>query len=302
MLKGIDVYNGNGAVDWPKVKAVGYGFAMIKSSEGHTLADASMARNLAGAAKAGLHTGVYHWIHATTAAEAIREADFFLGLVRGCKMEYPVALDIEQHTILRLSKTALTDVVLAWCQRVQQAGYYVVLYVNLNVLRNHLVWDRIKQYDIWLAQYSSTMSKQFPVAIWQHSETGRVPGVRNGTGPVDLDICYKDYPSIIRMGGYNNFPKSVPPTTPTITGLTLDTSSKDLSPGEKYTVLARCKNKPTVVTTGRDVIAVSEPYKDPKGRGWLIDVQGLPPAPKVRHAHIKVTAGGVTQQCNFNVL
>lgn len=89
---------------------------------------------------------------------------------------------------------------------------------------------------------------------------------------------------------------------PAITGLTLDTSSKDLASGAKYTVLARCKDKPVVTTVGRDVIAVSEPRLDPKGRGWLIDVQGLPPVPVLRHGHIKITADGVTQQCNFNVL
>ena len=89
---------------------------------------------------------------------------------------------------------------------------------------------------------------------------------------------------------------------PPITGLTLDTpNGKDLAAGEKYTVLARCKDKPTVTTTGRDVIAVSEPRLDSKGRGWLIDVQGLPPEPVVRHGHITVTAAGQTAQCNFNV-
>ena len=88
---------------------------------------------------------------------------------------------------------------------------------------------------------------------------------------------------------------------PGISGLSLDTSSKDLTAGAKYTVLARCREKPTVATTGRDVIAVSEPRLDPKGRGWLIDVEGLPPEPVVRHGHITVSAAGQTAQCNFNV-
>lgn len=89
---------------------------------------------------------------------------------------------------------------------------------------------------------------------------------------------------------------------PEITGLTLDTpNGKDLAAGEKYTVLAKCKDKPAVATTGRDVIAVSEPRLDSRGRGWLIDVQGLPPEPVVRHAHIAVSAAGQTVQCNFNV-
>ena len=91
------------------------------------------------------------------------------------------------------------------------------------------------------------------------------------------------------------------PTAPN-TPLTLDTRSKDIASGQKYTVLAKCKDKPVVSVTGRDVIRASEPRLDPKGRGWLIDVEGLPPEPVTRHGHIKVTADGVTQQCNFNVL
>ena len=299
MIKGIDVYNASGTINWSQVFAAGYKFAMIKASEGHTLADASMARNLAGAAKAGLHTGVYHWIHAESVAEAIQEADFFLKIIRGCKMEYPVALDIEQATILRLSKDKLTDIVIAWCQRVQRAGYYVALYVNLNVLRNHLVWSRIKQYDIWLAQYNPTMTKDFPVAIWQHSETGRVPGVKGGTGPVDLNISYKDYPSIIRMGGYNNFPK--PAAAPVIIGLTLDSSSADMRPGGVYDVLARCAAAPVVKVTGQDVIKVLSTTPEYNGaalRGYKIRVQAV----KAGYGHIDVAAAGVIRSCNFNVL
>ncbi|MDU6348321.1 MAG: N-acetylmuramoyl-L-alanine amidase [Clostridium sp.] len=91
-------------------------------------------------------------------------------------------------------------------------------------------------------------------------------------------------------------------SAPAIAGLTLDTSSKDLASGAKYTVLARCENEPEVDVTGRDVIRVLRKYKDPKGRGWLIDVQGLPPEPVARHGHITVNAAGQTVQCNFNIL
>lgn len=297
--KGIDVYNGTGKVDWLLVKEAGYDFAMIKSSEGHTLADQSMSENLTKAAVAGLHTGVYHWLHAVTTEEAAKEAAFFLNVVRGCKMEYPVALDVEQDTILRLPRDQLTDIVMAWCNQVQQAGYYVAVYANLNVLRNHLDWSRIKQFDLWLAQYHTQMSNEFPASIWQHSNTGRVPGVKNGTGDVDLNLSFKDYPEIIRRGGFNNFPATAPPVQ-TDSPLSLDTRSKDMSAGEIYTVLARCKEKPEVTVTGRDVIQASEPRLDAKGRGWLIDVTAL--KPPVRHAHIQVRSKEETANCNFNVL
>ena len=85
-MQGIDIYNGTGTVDFKAVKNAGYDFAMIKASEGHTLADKSLSRNLTEAAKAGLHTGAYHWFWGRSAAETQREIDFFLSLVRGCKM------------------------------------------------------------------------------------------------------------------------------------------------------------------------------------------------------------------------
>ena len=86
---------------------------------------------------------------------------------------------------------------------------------------------------------------------------------------------------------------------PQITGLSLDTHSKDMVIGERYTVLIRCKDKPTVTTVGSDVISKSDPRLDPKGRGWLIDITALPPP--ARYAHIVVSAAGQTAQCNFNV-
>lgn len=292
--KGIDVYNGTGVVDWRLVKEAGYDFVMIKSSEGYTLADQSMSRNLSGAAAAGLSTGVYHWMHAVTAEEVEKEAKLFINLIRGCKMEYPVALDVEQDTILRLPRERLTDLVIDWCSRVEAAGYYVAVYANLNVLRNHLDWSRVKRFDLWLAQYSATMSNEFPASMWQYSETGRVPGVKDGKGNVDLNLSFKDYPSIIRGGGWNNYP-----SPSDLEGLSIDTKSKNLSVGEMYTVLARCREKPQITVTGRDVIRASEPRLDAKGRGWLIDVTALPPP--VRHSHIQVSAEGETANCNFNV-
>lgn len=90
---------------------------------------------------------------------------------------------------------------------------------------------------------------------------------------------------------------------PAIVGLMLDTSSKDLtltSGKDIYEVLARCMDKPTVRTTGRDIISVGEPvadYKDGKFRGYKIKVKAIKPG----FAHIDVSAAGQIKSCNFNV-
>ena len=62
--------------------------------------------------------------------------------------------------------------------------------------------ERLKPYDIWIAHYMTvtdeTRYKNY--ALWQHTETGRIPGV---TVPLDLNISYIDYPDLIRKLGLN---------------------------------------------------------------------------------------------------
>ena len=47
--------------------------------------------------------------------------------------------------------------------------------------------------------------------IWQHSEKGKVAGIN---GNVDLDICYKDFPTVIKGKGLNGWGKASPPPVP----------------------------------------------------------------------------------------
>ncbi len=49
--------------------------------------------------------------------------------------------------------------------------------------------------------YGAACTCPLPYGIWQYSSTGTLPGI--GTN-VDLDIAYKNYPSIIRRAGLNN--------------------------------------------------------------------------------------------------
>ena len=44
--------------------------------------------------------------------------------------------------------------------------------------------------------------------IWQHSEKGKVAGIN---GNVDLDICYKDFPTIIKGKWLNGWGKTPAP-------------------------------------------------------------------------------------------
>ena len=60
-MKGIDVSENNGVVDWGAVKAAGFEFAIIRIGYGKGHLDSQFYDNVNGALKAGLKIGIYHY-------------------------------------------------------------------------------------------------------------------------------------------------------------------------------------------------------------------------------------------------
>lgn len=276
-MKGIDIYNGTGDVNFRAVKSAGYEFVMIKSSEGHTLADKSLSRNLTEAAKAGLHTGVYHWFWGRSEAETRQEMDFFLSVVRGCKLEMPVALDVEQADLLKLGRGKLTQYIKQWLDGVKAAGYSPVLYANKNWLVNLIDMTQLTDYDIWLAQYNDKITYTGPgnIGMWQYTSTGHVPGV---SGNCDINLCFRDYPSVIRAGGWNNFPKQMAQQP----DVSWDTKEKRLKTGESYQALCTVRNtdqRATVRVENPEICAIERMNPDYTARsgqtGDLYQITGV---------------------------
>jgi GH25 family lysozyme M1 (1,4-beta-N-acetylmuramidase) len=113
--------------------------------------------------------------------------------------------DIEDETLIKLPKSVLTENVIAFCDGLEKAGYYAALYSNPDWLTNRLDYARLKRFDLWLADWRENPSKAFAHGIWQYTDKGAVNGI---VGNVDLDIAYKDYPTIIKKAGLNGFGKS----------------------------------------------------------------------------------------------
>lgn len=206
MYKGIDVSRHQGTIDWQKVKDSGVEFAILRSSYGKEdkakQTDSQFLTNYAAAKSVGMPIGCYHYSYATTVDEAKQEAEFFLDIVKGCSFEYPVCFDIEDTSQASLGKSLLSDIATTFCSTVQSAGYYVSIYASLDWLKNKLDYSKIKGYDIWLAQWSSTPTYTNSFGMWQYSSTGSVDGI---TTNVDMDCAYKDYPSIIKELELNGF-------------------------------------------------------------------------------------------------
>ena len=92
----------------------------------------------------------------------------------------------------------------------------------------HTADDIKSRYTIWLAHWCNQTNYTDAYGIWQHSEKGKVAGIN---GNVDLDIGYKDFPTIIKAKGLNGYGKELNPPAPAAEdGITVEVTVD----GKKY--------------------------------------------------------------------
>ncbi len=212
--RGIDVSWAQGDnIDWEKVAASGIDFVIIRAGRGragkdNTLAeDVSFRRNIEEAQKYGIDVGVYFYSYATTVAEAEEEARFFVDIIKGYKIQYPVILDLEETFQGEIGKKKLTNMIDAFFSILMDNNYFPMLYSYKSWIEQYLDMTELDKYAVWLAQVSDEVTYDGGYYIWQYSFTGKVSGIINYKGEladVDLDVSYKDWPTIFKKYGLNN--------------------------------------------------------------------------------------------------
>lgn len=207
---GIDVSYFQGDIDWGKVANTDKEFAILRIGY-NDKQDTQFLNNYNKAKAAGIPVGAYMYSYAVTEQAAIDEANIVLERIKGMQFEYPIYLDIEDKKLLKeeyaLTKEQRTKNALAFVRTMQENGYYVGVYANLDWFTNYLDVNAIQaECETWIAHYNQEYDySNTAYGMWQYTDKGVVDGITENT--VDLNICYKDYPSIIKKGGYNGFEK-----------------------------------------------------------------------------------------------
>ena len=194
---GIDVSKWNGTIDWTAVKNSGVNYVIIRcgyrgSSTGALVEDPKFKTNIQGANAAGLKVGVYFFSQAVNKAEAVEEASMTIELIKKYKISYPVFLDVEGSGGRgdKIDKATRTDVIKAYCETVQNAGYTAGVYANKSWLNDKIDAGQLSKYKIWLAQYAAAPTYTGRYDMWQYKSTGKISGI---SGNVDLNISYLGY-------------------------------------------------------------------------------------------------------------
>ncbi|MGM9681283.1 MAG: GH25 family lysozyme [Eubacteriales bacterium] len=196
---GVDVSFWQGSVDFAELAEQDIDFVILRagSTKGK---DICFEEHYEQARAAGLKIGVYFYTYAMSVEEISRDADRFLEYISGKTFDSPVYLDIENaRQEETLSRPMLTEMAIEFCEKIADAGYYPGIYANRNWFTNYLNFDTLSPvYELWIAAWTKSgqpdgdYSEKY--GMWQYSSNGKVDGVN---GAVDMNVCYKDYGSII---------------------------------------------------------------------------------------------------------
>ncbi len=222
-LEGIDVFSGNGTIDWTKVKDSGRLFAFIKATQGNYNKQATFAATWASAKAAGVLRSPYHFfdgtIDGTTQAQWVLDELAAAGGLQPGDLSPMLDLECPTSSTQSLAQSnceytgdsgwvalaTLKQRVYDWLAAVQQAtGRTPIIYSYPAWFGDNSFTDTmLASYPLFIATYSSCASVPAPwtqAAFWQYSATGTVPGI---SGQVDED---RFIGSAGDLGGYMGAP------------------------------------------------------------------------------------------------
>lgn len=209
MDKGIDISYHNGNIDFNKVKESGIKFVIIRASYGFFNLDKKVIDYIKGCESVGLPYGFYHYSYATNLEQAKKEVKGFLNFVKDYNPTYPLIIDMEDADNWKKnngnpSNQMYINICEYFCNEVEKAGYYAMIYANTDWFTNKLNSSILDRFDKWLADWRTLPNETIPRGILQFTSTGKVPGIN---GNVDLNYSYKNYPSIIKNMKNNSKPQ-----------------------------------------------------------------------------------------------
>jgi GH25 family lysozyme M1 (1,4-beta-N-acetylmuramidase) len=178
------------AISWTKVKKAGNAFAVIKATEGSTYTNAWYVKDVAGARRAGLIVGAYHYARPTASmSSAVSQARHFARVIGDVRRPgtMPPILDLESSGGLSAGQLVTWAQVFTETLR-ELTGRTPVVYTYVSFWSTRMAGtDAFTRFPLWLAYYNP---KVYPPLIggwqdhtmWQYTDRAKISGI---SGRVD---------------------------------------------------------------------------------------------------------------------
>ena len=232
VAEGLDISEHQAGMDLQLIKNAGFDYVIIRAgvklNAGSNRKDYNFEDFYKQARKVGLDVGTYYYSQAKSKSEAIEEAKCFLEYIKGKTFEYPVYLDFESSSVrdaLGSSSSKATEICYAFMDTMRDAGYLVGLYGYASWfddgysgwMASKLNNDIGKKYEFWMANYFNNMKPENTktanyknkYGMYQYTSSRTLAGWKEGQPEdkrgLDHNVCYKDYPAIVKQYGFNGY-------------------------------------------------------------------------------------------------
>lgn len=188
---GIDISEHNGNIDLSKYKDQ---FVIIRAGWGLGHLDKKYRRNVKECERLGIPFGVYWYSYALDDRTAEKEAISFIDIIKGDNVQLGAWLDMEDADGWKKrngwapTKRGVSDIVVRFCRKVEEAGFYTGVYLSyswLQYLDNNTI-----PFDRWVAHWGTNDGGL-------HGDYKKYGSIHQYTSiPLDKDYFYKEsYPN-----------------------------------------------------------------------------------------------------------
>jgi lysozyme len=204
-VHGVDVSKYQGDIDWHAVRDSGTAFAFIKATEGGDHTDDRFFDNWAGAARAGLPRGAYHFYY--FCRSAAEQAAWFIRHVPRDRTALPPVLDMEWNHKSRTcpkrpdAQTVRSEMATFLAVLGQHYGKRPIVYTTVDFYRDNQLWQ-FQGAHFWLRSVAGHPSAVYPDqdwAFWQYTGTGVVPGI---AGDTDINVFAGSHSQWLQFASY----------------------------------------------------------------------------------------------------
>ena len=229
LLKGIDVSQHNGTIDWDNVYNID--FAIIRlcdfyndKEDSNVLSSSEMDKefinNIEGCRKNNIKYGIYYFSRALNREDSILEAKKVIAVLReylgDTQISLPIYIDVESEEQQKMCLNGEFDDILdAAALEFEKNGFFVGVYCNSSQVGKSF-FDRVKKkYNVWTV-HSSTYNDEVSIKVFdpvsvsyvinynvgmcQYSQKGSCNGINSN---VDIDVAAGYLSEIIEGENFN---------------------------------------------------------------------------------------------------
>ena len=185
-IRGVDVSEYQGDIDWSVLANQDIDFAFIKATEGSSYTDECFSGNWENAPKTDLRIGAYHFFSLESSGKS--QAEHFCDTVRPVPDMLPPVVDVEPYgtykDITEKDIAELTD----WLTVTEENyGIKPIIYTT-SKWYNKLIKDSFPDYDIWIRSVYSKPDKDVKWTFWQYSNRMRLDGYDGEEKYIDMNV------------------------------------------------------------------------------------------------------------------